>query len=117
MKKILITLTALFIVFYGFAQKGPPPQPSEHPPLIRPSSILPIDCSELSAPNCNYIRNNNFEHPNYDYNGDVSDPFGKGKVPEWYVASGSPTIYDGVTFNDPPPTGVSGYFFAAVDTY
>lgn len=111
MRKILLSILNVLFICFCFAQKG---DPNEHPPIIRPG-IISVNCIDISPPNCNYIRNNNFAHPNYTP-ADFGDPFGLGKVPEWYPASGTPQINES-PLNDPAPVGVTGYFFGAVDTY
>ena len=111
MKKILLSILNVLFICFCFAQKG---EPNEHPPIIRPG-IISVNCLDISPPNCNYIRNNNFAHPNYTP-ADFGDPFGLGKVPEWYPASGTPQVNEGV-LNDPAPVVGMGYFFGAVDTY
>lgn len=99
-----------------FGAKNPIPV-LVHPALNRPSESL-LDCAtEPTAGNCNLLRNADFATTNYDpYNFyDYTDPFGRNKINDWQPSHGSPTIYDGVVFNNPlPPAGIPNYFFAGV---
>lgn len=79
-------------------------------PFVRPYSIE-VDCSPVST-NCNFFRNNDFSastqyNPNNPQH--YTDPFHNNLVPEWLPACGSPCIYDGINFNDPPPPLSTGY--------
>ena len=81
-----------------------------------------LNCTPVILNGCNFIANDDFT-PSAAYNVNLSshidNPFnfdflGNTLVPSWDIATGTPTIYDGVFHSDPlpPPTPTpTGYFF------
>ncbi|HQW83645.1 MAG TPA: T9SS type A sorting domain-containing protein [Ferruginibacter sp.] len=91
---------------------------------IQREDIIPLtDCNSVSLNGCNYIYNNTFTPLPIYFNpytfANYTNPFnydflGNSLISGWDVAHGTPTVYDGINYNDPiPPPNASGYFFGA----
>lgn len=121
--KFILSATLIFLFLNtSFSQIVPKEIKKVLLPLQPPTEEVMnfLNCNPVTRNGCNRLDNNKFT-PSSQYNNTlgshIHNPFnfdflGTTLVTSWDIATGTPTVYDGVNFFSPsPPSSSTGYFF------